>query len=238
MEALFAAQPRLCDVHQTVFRNIVSIRQSQDLFDDLSDAPANWQLAQQVEDAVKPPPYQSHTPIIHRPFEDAHWAHAIDWPFKHWQHSRFSDGSFGVWYGCAAVDTSVYETAYHWVSGFLRDAGFERESILAERKVYEVHCDAALLDFRPLSSDYPGLLHPSDYGYTQAIGARLQREGHPGLITCSARHPGGQNYAVFNAAVLSAPQTHCLLSYQLADGVITVEKQAGKPWLKIDTKTF
>ena len=57
-EGLFASM-RLIDVRQDVFRNIVSLRESQNLFDDLTDDPAQWALAQEVEDAVKPPPYVS-----------------------------------------------------------------------------------------------------------------------------------------------------------------------------------
>ena len=63
----------LADVHRDVIRNIVSIRESQDLFDDLSDRPDEWALAQQVEGQVRPPPYRSGTPVIHRPFEDAQY---------------------------------------------------------------------------------------------------------------------------------------------------------------------
>lgn len=95
MNSLFA-QLTLADVHLDAARNIVSLRQSQDLFDDLTDDPAQWLLAQKVEDEVKPPAYRSRTPVIDRPFEDAEWFHAITWPFKHWQASRFSDGSHGV----------------------------------------------------------------------------------------------------------------------------------------------
>jgi hypothetical protein len=47
----------LADVHQDVTRNIVSLRASQDLFDDLTDDPAEWSLAQKVVDEVRPPPY-------------------------------------------------------------------------------------------------------------------------------------------------------------------------------------
>ena len=162
MEQLFS-HLTLTDVHCNVIRNIVSIRFSQDLFDDLTSSPEEWALAQQVEDEVKPPPYQSRTPVIHRPFEDAEWFNAIGWPFKHWQASRFSDGSFGVWYGCVTVETSVHETAYHWFSGFLTDAGFEKEKVIGERKLYEVACDAALVDLRPLAATHSGLMHKTDY---------------------------------------------------------------------------
>ena len=70
MDQLFS-HLTLKDVHCNVIRNIVSIGAPQDLFDDLSSSPEEWALAQQVEDEVKPPPYQSLTPVIHRPFEDA-----------------------------------------------------------------------------------------------------------------------------------------------------------------------
>jgi hypothetical protein len=80
----------LADVHQDVARNIVSLRASQDLLDDLTEDAAQWLLAQKVEDEVKPPTYRSRTPVIDRPFEDAEWFNAMTWPFKHWQASRFS----------------------------------------------------------------------------------------------------------------------------------------------------
>ena len=158
MDALFS-HLTLTDVHRDVFRNIVSIRSSQNLFDDLSDSVGDWLLAQQVEDAVKPPPYQSRTPMIHRPFEDAEWFNAIGWPFKHWQISRFSDGQFGVWYGSDSVETTAFETAYHWMNGFLTDAGFQKENVTCERKLYAVACDVALVDLRPLTKNHSGLVH-------------------------------------------------------------------------------
>jgi hypothetical protein len=234
MDSLFA-HLTLTDVHRSVIRNVVSIGSSQDLFDDLTNNPAEWALAQQVEDEVKPPLYVSRTPVIHRPFEDAAWANAIGWPFKHWQRSRFSDGTFGVWYGCDSAETSVYETAYHWFNGLLSDAGFENERVIGERKLYDVSCDAALLDLRPLTTQHPALMHPSDYSSTQSVGARLHREGHPGLVTTSVRYTPGHNYVVFNPAVLSNPRLHCQLTYRLDGQHIVVEKQPGVIWMDVAT---
>lgn len=236
MNSLFA-QLSLADVHQDVARNIVSLRQSQDLFDDLTDDPAAWLLAQTMEDEVKPPPYRSRTPIIDRPFEDAQWFNAIMWPFKHWQASRFSDGSYGVWYGSETVETTVYESAYHWYRGLLSDAGFDRQTVIAERKVYLVACSAALLDFRQADC-HPELFHPSDYAFCQSVGARIHREGHPGLLTRSVRRPVGENIAVFNPAVLSNPRQNCQLTYRLQGEHIVVEKQPGVAWLTLDRASF
>jgi len=233
MESLFS-RLTLVDVHSKVFRNIVSLVASQDLFDDLSSNPGEWALAQQVEDQAKPPPYQSSSPAIHRPFEDAQWFNAIGWPFQHWQASRFSDGSFGVWYGCDTEETSVYETAHHWFKGLLSDAGFELENVVAERQLYTVACDAALVDLRPLAATHAGLLHKTDYSYTQAVGARLHREGHPGLVATSARLATGHNFVVLNPGVLSNPQPHCKLTYRLQSQRIVVERKPGAVWMEIE----
>ena len=81
-----------------------------------------------MEDDVKPPLYRSRTLIIHRPFEDAEWFNAIVWPFKHWRASRFSGGTYGVWYGSDMVETTVYESAYHWYRRLLADAGFDLDA--------------------------------------------------------------------------------------------------------------
>lgn len=237
MNALFA-QIRLTDVHQAVARNIVSLRHSQDLFDDLTDDPAEWLLAQKVEEAVKPPPYRSPTPIIDRPFEDAEWFNAIIWPFKHWQASRFSDGTYGVWYGSESVETTVFESAYHWYRGLLSDAGYVRKEVVGERKVYSVACDAALLDFRTAAAKHPNLLHPSDYAFCQSVGGRIHREGHPGLLNKSVRRPAGENVVIFNPKVLSNPQHNCQLTYRLDGSQIIVEKQPGVTWITLDVKHF
>lgn len=237
MTSLFDDLP-LADVHRDLARNIVSLRKSQDLFDDLSADPDEWLLAQRVEDDAKPPVYRSGTPVVDRPFEDADWFNAIDWPFSHWQASRFSDGSYGVWYGSLAVETTVYETAYHWYHGLLSDAGFENEAVVAERKVYSVACAAALLDFRQGTARFPDLLHRTDYGFAQTVGKRIHREGHPGLLIQSARHREGENVAVFNSRVLTNPRLNCQLTYRLDRNRILVEKRPGSVWLRLDATAF
>ena len=129
----------------------------------------------------------------------------------------------------------MHETAYHWLSGFLTDAGFEKEKVIGERKLYEVACDAALVDLRPLTTTHSGLIHKTDYSTAQSAGARLHHEGHLGLVTASVRHAAGQNYVVLNPDVLSNPRHHCQLSYRLEGHRIVIEKQPGVAWMEIDT---
>jgi hypothetical protein len=85
---------------------------------------------------------------------------------------------------------------------------------------------------------HAGLRHKTDYSYTRQVGARLHREGHPGLLTVSVRHAPGQNYAVLNPGVLSNPQPLCKLTYRLQGQNITVEKQPGEAWMQIDPQTL
>ncbi len=158
--ASFWSALRIADIDQDLLRNIVAPPAHQDLFDDLSDDPAHTLLALEAEQRSRPAAYRSQEPATERPFEAAVWANAIGWPFRHWQASRHSDGSFGVWYGADTLETSVRESAHHWVHGFLADAGFERETVVGERQVYAVACRAALLDLRQAVPHAPGLLHP------------------------------------------------------------------------------
>lgn len=223
----------LAETHGDLVRNIVSLRVSEDLFDDLSDDPAAFQSAIDLETKTKPPLFESRTPIIDRPFEESSWNAAIGYPFTNWMRSRYSDGSFGVWYGADSVETTIYETAYHWKTGFLADAGFLEPGIKIERRIYNVRCDAALIDLRPAITGYPALGDPVDYTLTQQIGARLHREGHPGLISKSARCPAGDVYAVLNPRVLRDPRQTCGLTYTITKQGIVVERTPGTVLLLI-----
>lgn len=216
----------LNDVHEDLFRNIVSLRVSENLFDDLSDDPDDQQVAIKLELETKPSRFVSRVPIIGRPFEEAAWNEAIAYPFRTWMMSRYSDGSFGVWYGADSIETTVHETAFHWYSQLLTDAGFAKPGVSVERKIYTVRCDAALIDLRKIAAESKALTHSSDYTLTHQIGGRLHKEGHPGLISKSARH-SGDVFAVLNQDVLSNPKNVCFLSYKSTENGVLVEREPG-----------
>ena len=232
MIAAVFADVGLADFHGDLIRNIVSLRVSQDLFDDLSEDPEHWRSAIALEMATKPAFFVSAQPIINRPFEEAAWNDAIDYPFRHWQRSRYSDGSYGVWYGADRIETSVHETVHHWRNGFLQDADMTQPGIRIERSVYQVRCDAALLDLRPVVKRLPALVDGADYSLTQQVGARLHREGHPGVLTRSARSDG-EVYPIFNRNVLSKPRQFCHLSYATTVGGVAIEREPGLCWFEI-----
>lgn len=232
MDSLFST---LCltDIHQNIARNIVSLRVSENLFDDLTDDPKAWQAAQLLEMETKSKLFNSHQPMIDRPFEEAEWNAAISYPFQNSSQSRFSDGSFGVWYGADSVETTVYETIFHWQNTLLDDAGFNKPGVEIQRKIYMVQCDSLLIDLRPEIKSHPEILHPTDYSATQSIGRKLHLEGHPGLITNSARVKHGNVYAIFTPKVLSNPALTCFLTYRTTATGVEVERTVGEVWMTV-----
>jgi len=216
-------------------RNIVSIRQSQDLFDDLSPDPHDQALGIRLEIESKPPLYTQSPALIGRPFEEAAYRDVIQYPFERLQPSRFSRGRFGVWYGALTLETTIFETAYHWYR-FLCDTGDnETADVCQERRVHSVLCDSHLLDFTAISDQWPGMT-ANDYAFSQHVGDEMSRKKLPGLISLSARQQNGRTVAIFTPDVLSNPVDMCYLSYQIRGPVnqgVVVEREPGKVLLTV-----
>ncbi len=222
---------KLLDFNRDVLRNIVSLRKSTDLFDDLHDKnELSSAIAVAAESRVK-----QHILVgqIDRAF---YYSTAINYPFETepYQTTRYSNGSYPSWYGSLNLTTSVYETAYHMLKAELAIEGVN-EKIIRERAVYDVHCQAALIDLTNQQKFYAQLTHPTDYTLTQQVGQRIYREGHPGLIAPSARHDKGANVVVFNKQILQNPRLKCYLTYLLDPfkKEITVKRSLDRIWFKI-----
>src|SRR5438445_1664533 len=120
------------DFHDDLVRNLPGIRESQNLFDDLSADRVDWEIAIAAESAGR---ILSAAALITRPFD---YGTVISYSFdsSNWQASRFSDASlYGVWYGAPDLETTVYETAWHWYR-FVRDSfgGGGRENTTLNRR--------------------------------------------------------------------------------------------------------
>ena len=227
MKALF---DKSSDFNNDVFRNIASLRKSQDLFDDLTDgSDYASRVAVEAEMRVK-----SGIPsgLIKRGF---HYSTAIGYPFETepYLNTRYSNGSFAVWYGSIELDTAIHETAYHMLMDELRVEG-DNTIITRERAVYLVHCKAVLIDLTGKEKRFPELIS-NDYSLTHQIGERLHNEGHPGLLAPSARYKG-TNLAAFTPSILSDPRHHCYLTYKCekAKRSISVERQPGETIFRIE----
>jgi hypothetical protein len=231
-------EPQLLDAalhfRDDLFRNIVSLRQTQSLYDDLSDDPAAAQVFARLEMDSKP---RLRSPTLNRPFEPGYGV-AIAFPFapSRWSATRFADGTFGAWYGSTALETTVHETVYHTRRRLLEDPGFavQDRPVLFERRVYQVACDALLFDLRGKTARWPALVAPDSYAFTQEVGRAVAGGGHPGLLTRSARCDG-DNAVLFDARYLGNARDYCYLRYRFeaGDPVCHVERVPGEVWMGV-----
>lgn len=222
------------DYNGQPYRNIATLRDSVDLFDDLSDGDETASaIAAEAEMRVKDPAALRDPKIIHRGFQ---YSQAIiDYPFKSepYLFTRFGDGTYGVWYGSLEMKTTVFETGFHMIKAELAVEGID-EVVVRERAVYRVQCRAILIDLRGKQKSFPKLVG-NNYGFTHQIGHRMVREGHPGLLAPSSRY-NGANMVIFNPDVLSNPRLHCYLTYFFDPDTLSirVERTVGRTWLRVD----
>lgn len=217
------------DFSDDVFRNVVSLRESEDLFDDLSGGSArSSSYAIAAEARVKS---DASPDFIRRGF---HYTTAIAFPFETepYLSTRFGDGTFGVWYGSLKMETTIRETVFHMVREEMKNE--TPRAIYRERAVYRVNCRALLIDLTGKADQFPDLV-AEGYGFTHSFASRLQHEGHPGLLAPSARHRGGINLAAFSPEILANPRLSCYLGYRFDPGTrsVVVERTPGKPYLRL-----
>jgi hypothetical protein len=219
------------DLHADLTRNIKTIREAQALFDDLSSDGADWDVAIAAEGQEH---IASAAPLITRPFD---YGAVITFPFvpQHWQETRFSDGlHYGVWYGSLDLDTTVYESIYHW-RRFIADSFAEEDRmIVGERRVFDVKCDAIVIDLCGKETRFPGLTDRNSYSYTQGLGRYLHAQGQNGVLVHSAR-AAGTNAAILRPDVLSSVRDRCYLTYRTnpTRDEVSVEREPGQTWLTV-----
>jgi hypothetical protein len=114
--------------------------------------------------------------------------------------SRFTDGTFGVFYTAHDLDTAVAETRHHR-ERFMRATRQARAEL--DMRVYLVDLVAMLHDLRGLREAYPLIYHPDDYGAGQHLAVTLRRESADGIVFDSVRLYGGHCAAVFRPRLLS-----------------------------------
>ncbi|MBO1909508.1 RES family NAD+ phosphorylase [Microvirga sp. 3-52] len=124
--------------------------------------------------------------------------------------SRFTDGSFGVFYAGRTLDTAIAETKYHR-EAFLRATSEPR--IELDMRVYAVDLDAVLHDIRGMRDTMLGIYDPSSYTASQALAIEIRNSGSSGVAYDSVRKPGGECVAIFKPRVLSNCRQERHLTY-------------------------
>lgn len=199
---------RLTDYDGPVFRNITSLRRSEDLFDDLVEDAAGREAALAADLRMRP----GATGILERGFA---YSQAIAYPFASdgTVASRYGDGSVRVWYGALEEDTALAETCWHQLQQ-LRAIDGVTSPVTRYRAVYRVQARGLFLELRGKEDAHPELLD-DDYAATQAIAKHASAQGLPGLLYPAARWPEGSCLAAFRADPLANPVLLYFLTYRI-----------------------
>lgn len=116
--------------------------------------------------------------------------------------SRFSDGSYGVYYAANGIDTAIAETRFHRAR-FL--AATKEPPIELDLRAYASDLVGDLHDLRGCQDRMPDLFDPDPdrYGAAQRLARQLRDDGSSGLVYPSVRRPSGECAAVFRPPVLA-----------------------------------
>ena len=113
------------------------------------------------------------------------------------QGSRFSDGTWGVFYAAHSVATAVEETVFHRQQ-FL--AATAEPPCTIQMRCYRTAVDARLHDLR---GGWPAAQDPASYTASVALARALHESGSNGIVYASARHHGGECLAAFYPDVVA-----------------------------------
>lgn len=179
-------------------------------------SPADWDAILAIEDKTAPVLRETVGRLDLVPVERRVSGKGASWamtPFVHpslERPSRFSDGSFGVYYAGDRIGVALLETIYHhtlfmaasgevtgWASDFCELVG---------------SLDTDLHDVTDVSA-YSALYHPEDYAASQAFAADLRARGSNGLVYQSVRCPEGKCIAAFWPDVVGLPRPGRRFSY-------------------------
>ena len=108
--------------------------------------------------------------------------------------SRFSDGSYGMFYAARERATAVAETAYHHAR-FL--AATQERAMHLPMRLYHVAIDARLHDLRDAAAVPQSVFDPDDYTSARTLGRLLHERASAGVVYRSVRRSTGQCVGLF-----------------------------------------
>jgi len=113
--------------------------------------------------------------------------------------SRFTDGTYGVYYAGRSLDTAIAESQ-HARERFLSRT--KEAPIEVDMRTYLADLEGELHDIRG-DARFAAVYDPVNYAAGQALGRELKAINSGGLAYDSVRQPGGECVAVFRPRLLS-----------------------------------
>ena len=180
-----------------------------DLYDDLVD-PRDWERIAAAVQRTNPRLAESYGDLSLVPVERRISGEGASWVMAAFVHvspdrtSRFSDGSFGVYYAGDTLETALREHSFHMARFYARTA--QTPGWLSEVRELIGMVDAELVDLRgPSGAPYLDP-DPAHYPTSQALARTLRDAGADGVVYPSVRNPGGACIGAFWPDVVTLPR--------------------------------
>lgn len=122
--------------------------------------------------------------------------------------SRFSSGSYGVYYAANSQEVAIAETSYHRAI-FMSHTNEDPGEI--DMRVYIGEILQPMHDVR--STAYDNLHAPNDWSSAQTFGLLMKESNSWGIVYQSVRHSGGECIAALRPPAISIPTQGPHLSY-------------------------
>ena len=113
--------------------------------------------------------------------------------------SRFSDGTYGVFYCARSRGTAIAETRYH-TARFLEATA--EPPMRQQMRLYTVVAQGEVVDLRGDPKLDLAVLSPDDYLAGQSLGRAVREAGAPGIAYPSVRDTEGECLAAFRTTLL------------------------------------
>jgi len=205
-----------------------------DVFERIADA-EDWEALLAIEQLTNPRVRQEWGEIALVKASERVSGPGASWIMGAFTHigraSRFTDGSYGVYYAARELETAIRETAYHF-GRFLLATREPRGTEMEMRVLVSSRLDETFHDVR---RGHPGLHLADDYAPAQAFGKALRDAGSSGIVYSSVRARGRPCLAVFRPKAIPRPRQGPHLRYHFDGARIDRFFQFGRDlWTPLD----
>ena len=188
-----------------IYRVIPSRYPPVDLFERIAD-PSDWEMIAEIEGLTNDRLRQEAGDISLVPVHErisGPGSSPVMAAFTHiGSQSRFSDGSYGVYYAANRIEVAITEVAFN-LTGFYRST--KEPPFRSEHRSYVSSLNAVFHDIR---NGWAEAHDPDSYVSSQALARHLRSIGSNGVVYRSVRYPGGNCVGAFRPKAIGQIKQH------------------------------
>jgi len=124
--------------------------------------------------------------------------------------SRFSDGTYGVFYAAKERDTAIAETRYH---STLFLSATKENPLYLQMRLYQVNVQGDVVDLHSYSKKHADILASDSYAASQAVAKKIRDTASNGIVYPSVRHKDGSCVAALKTGILKNCRHSAYLEY-------------------------